>query len=158
MFTILVGLICGALFGSGMIISGMVDPAKVIAFLNISGDWDPSLMFVMGGALAVFTPIYHLLIKKRSNALNGEKLSWASNKQIDATLITGSAIFGIGWGLAGFCPGPVMASLGGGSSTIMMFLASMLIGMTAAKYYLRGAFPLPFLGRYKNSIPSQASK
>ncbi|WP_051303174.1 YeeE/YedE family protein [Psychromonas aquimarina] len=151
MFTIIVGLICGLLFGSGMIISGMVDPAKVTAFLNISGDWDPSLMFVMGGALAVFTPIYHLVIKKRGRALNGEKFSWASNTQVDGTLIAGAAVFGIGWGLAGFCPGPVMASLGGGSLTIFIFLASMLTGTAAARHYLRGAFPLPFLGRYKSS-------
>ncbi|MFT6984843.1 MAG: putative membrane protein YedE/YeeE [Psychromonas sp.] len=149
MLKVIIGLIAGILFGAGMIISNMVDPAKVIGFLNITGNWDPSLAFVMGGALAVFTPTYHLLIKKRSHAINGEKFSWTSNTKIDRTLISGAAIFGAGWGVAGFCPGPAVASLGGGSITVFVFTLSMLIGIVFAKKYLQGSFPLPFIGRRK---------
>ncbi|MCG6200117.1 YeeE/YedE family protein [Psychromonas antarctica] len=147
MLKVIIALISGILFGAGMIISAMVDPTKVIAFLNVTGNWDPSLAFVMGGALAVFTPCYHLLIKKRSHALNGDKFSWTSNTKIDRTLLSGAAIFGAGWGLAGFCPGPAMASIGGGSTTIFIFIISMLIGIVLAKQYLQGR--LPFIGRRK---------
>lgn len=151
MLKVIIGLISGILFGIGMIISNMVDPTKVIGFLNVTGNRDPSLAFVMGGALAVFTPIYHLVIKKRSHALNGEKMSWTSNTQIDRTLISGAAIFGVGWGVAGFCPGPAVASIGGGSMTIFVFILSMLIGIVFAKQYLQGSLPLPFIGRRKKT-------
>ncbi len=137
MFKIVIALISGILFGTGMIISQMVDPLKVLSFLNISGNWDPSLAFVMGGALAVFTPSYHLLIRKRSHALSGEKFRWAEKTQVDGRLIAGAVIFGAGWGLAGICPGPAISSLGGGSVTISTFVLSMLGGMTLAKYYMQ---------------------
>jgi len=133
---VIVGLICGLLFGSGMIISEMVDPDKVIGFLNVTGEWDATLIFVLGGALIVFTPIYHLLIKNRDKAIDGEPLSLSINKSIDSTLISGSVIFGIGWGLAGFCPGPVVSSLGGGSYIILAFMLSMVIGMLCANQYM----------------------
>tara|TARA_R110001592_G_scaffold74670_7_gene226687 strand:- start:3780 stop:4238 length:459 start_codon:yes stop_codon:yes gene_type:complete len=133
---VIVGLICGLLFGSGMIISEMVDPDKVIGFLNVTGEWDPTLIFVLGGALIVFTPIYHLFIKNRDKAIDGEPLSLSINKSIDNTLISGSVIFGIGWGLAGFCPGPVVSSLGGGSYIILAFMLSMVIGMLCANQYM----------------------
>lgn len=132
MLTLLIALLAGLLFGAGMIISEMVNPNKVIAFLDIIGDWDPSLMFVMGGALAVFTPFYHLLIKKRSNAINGDKFSFTSNKNIDKKLIFGAILFGAGWGLAGFCPGPAVTSILGGSASIFLFIICMLIGITGA--------------------------
>ena len=109
---IVIGGISGVLFGSGMIISGMADPNKVIAFLDIFGEWDPSLAFVMGGALLVFTPIYHFVIKKRKTAISGDKFTWSSNNSIDGTLISGAVIFGAGWGLAGFCPGPAVGAAG----------------------------------------------
>jgi len=147
---IFIGLISGLLFGSGMIISGMVNPDKVIAFLDITGNWDPSLAFVMGGALAVFSPIYHFFIKKRKHAISGDKFSWTSNTTIDGTLISGAVIFGIGWGLAGFCPGPVVTSLGGGSNIILAFILSMIVGMVHANQYLAGRFPLPIVGYRKN--------
>jgi uncharacterized membrane protein YedE/YeeE len=146
---ILVGFISGILFGAGMIISNMVDPTKVIGFLNVTGDWDPSLAFVMGGALVVFTPIYHFVIKKRSYAISGDKFTWTTNIKIDGTLIWGAIIFGIGWGLAGFCPGPAMSSIGGGSNIILAFILSMLVGIVHANQYLAGRFPLPFVGYHK---------
>lgn len=147
---IVIGFISGVLFGSGMIISGMVDPNKVIAFLDIFGEWDPSLAFVMGGALLVFTPMYHLVIKKRRVSISGDTFSWTSNKTIDGTLISGAVIFGAGWGLAGFCPGPVIASVGGGSNIILAFVLSMIVGMVHASQYLAGRFPLPIVGYRKN--------
>jgi len=112
-----------------MNISGMVDPANIFAFLDITGDWDPSLAFVMGGALLVFTPFYHFIIKPRSKTVDGNAISLPTNTKIDRKLILGASIFGLGWGIGGICPGPAAASLGEGSITIISFIASMLIGM-----------------------------
>ena len=150
---IIIGWISGALFGTGMIISGMTDPKNVINFLDIFGQWDPSLAFVMGGALLVFTPIYHLIIKKRKTAISGDKFAWTSNTSIDGTLLSGAIIFGAGWGLAGFCPGPVISSIGGGSNIILAFTLSMIVGMVHANQYLAGRFPLPIVGYRKNICP-----
>jgi len=136
MINIIIGGISGVLFGIGMIISGMVDPNKVIGFLDIFGHWDPSLAFVMGGALLVFTPFYHLVIKKRKTAINGDELPATSNNTIDGPLISGAIIFGAGWGLAGFCPGPVITNVGGGSYIILTFVSTMLLGMLLANKYL----------------------
>ena len=131
-FTILVGLLSGILFGSGMIISGMVDPNKVLGFLDITGDWDISLAFVMGGALMVFAPFYLLVIKKREKAIYGERLDSLNNPLIDRKLVVGSTAFGLGWGLAGFCPGPAVTSLSGGNPSVWVFMISMLVGMWLA--------------------------
>jgi len=136
MINIIIGGISGVLFGIGMIISGMVDPNKVIGFLDIFGHWDPSLAFVMGGALLVFTPFYHLVIKKRKTAINGDELPATNNNTIDGALISGAIIFGAGWGLAGFCPGPVITNIGGGSYIILTFVSTMLLGMLLANKYL----------------------
>ncbi|HEY7866619.1 MAG TPA: YeeE/YedE family protein [Psychromonas sp.] len=146
-----VALLAGLLFGMGMIISEMVNPAKVIGFLDITGNWDPSLAFVMGGALAVFTPIYHFIIKKRAHALNGDKFAWTSNTKIDGSLISGALIFGAGWGLAGFCPGPAITSIASGSNIILAFILSMIVGIILAKQYQQGRLPLPFVG-YRKKI------
>jgi uncharacterized membrane protein YedE/YeeE len=150
---LIVSMVSGLLFGSGMIISGMVNPEKVIGFLDVTGNWNPSLALVMIGALSVFTPFYHFVIKKRSHAVNGDKFTWTSNTKMDSTLISGAVIFGIGWGLAGICPGPAMASVGGGSNTIFIFILSMLTGMFYAKQYLQGSLPVPFVGYRKNVCP-----
>lgn len=129
-------LVSGLLFGTGMVVSGMADPQKVLAFLDITGQWDPSLMFVMGGALLIFGPFYHLVIKTRKQALNGDDINLPATNKVDSTLVTGSMIFGLGWGIAGICPGPAVSSLSGGSSTIVIFLVSMLLGIALAKRYL----------------------
>ena len=147
---IIIALISGLLFGAGMVISGMVDPDKVLSFLNITGNWDPSLAFVMGGALSVFTPIYHLIIKKRNKAINGEEFTWTSNTTIDGTLISGAVIFGVGWGLAGFCPGPVVSSIAGGNNIILAFILAMIVGIVCANQYLAGRLPLFIVGYRKN--------
>ena len=155
---IIVALISGLLFGAGMVISGMVDPDKVLGFLNLTGNWDPSLAFVMGGALSVFIPIYHLIIKKRNKAINGEKFAWTSNTTIDGTLISGAVIFGAGWGLAGFCPGPAVSSVSGGSHIILAFILAMIAGMICANQYLAGRLPLFIIGYRKNICAIKGTK
>ncbi|MEE3876730.1 YeeE/YedE family protein [Vibrio sp. YYF0003] len=126
-------LVSGVLFGIGMAVSGMIDPAKVVGFLDISGNWDPSLAFVMGGALAVFMPSYFLLIKPRKQSVSGAEMCTPTNTKIDARLLSGAAIFGLGWGLAGICPGPAVASLALGNVSIVLFFVAMLAGSMFAK-------------------------
>ncbi|MGR5164819.1 DUF6691 family protein [Vibrio owensii] len=128
----------GVLFGIGMVISGMADPAKVIGFLDITGAWDPSLAFVMGGALAVFVPAYLLLIKPRSESVFGDEIICPTSKAIDNKLVGGAALFGIGWGLLGVCPGPAVASLFTGNTQVLFFIAAMLVGSFTAKRVVRG--------------------
>ena len=121
-------LITGLLFGAGLALSGMTDPAKVLGFLDIAGDWIPDLAFVMGGALVVTlgaTP----LVLGRARPLLADAFRLPINKTVDAQLLIGGVIFGIGWGLWGYCPGPAMASLAYGEPTTLMFVAAMLVGM-----------------------------
>ncbi|OBT07966.1 transporter [Vibrio sp. UCD-FRSSP16_10] len=133
----IISLVAGILFGLGMALSGMADPNKVIAFLDVAGDWDPSLAFVMGGALAVFLPVYFLLIKKRSQPIVSETFCVSQNSVIDKPLLIGAALFGIGWGLVGVCPGPVISSLGAGNSQAWLFLVAMLVGFSIAGKVLK---------------------
>ena len=135
--SLFVALLSGVLFGAGMNVSGMVDPANIFAFLDITGEWDPSLAFVMGGALLVFAPFYHFIIKPRSKTVEGNALSLPTNTKIDHKLILGASIFGLGWGIGGICPGPAVASLGEGSITIILFIASMMIGMKSVTLFAR---------------------
>lgn len=121
-------LITGLLFGAGLALSGMTDPAKVLGFLDIAGEWIPDLAFVMGGALVVTlgaTP----LVLGRARPLLADAFRLPINKTIDAQLLIGGVIFGIGWGLWGYCPGPAMASLAYGEPTTLIFVAAMLVGM-----------------------------
>ncbi len=125
----------GLLFGIGMVISGMTDPAKVIGFLDITGQWDISLAFVMGGALAVFIPGYLLLIKPRSVSVYGGKIETPAKQSVDKKLISGAAIFGVGWGMLGICPGPAVTSLSSGNIQVFIFIAAMMVGSVAAKRF-----------------------
>jgi uncharacterized membrane protein YedE/YeeE len=125
----MIALLSGLLFGAGLTLSGMIDPHKVLGFLNITGAWDPSLLFVMGGALLVFMPGYQLLVKNRKLALNQAPMQIPPHSKIDHTLIIGAAIFGIGWGLAGVCPGPALVNLLSGSIGVFGFFIAMLAGM-----------------------------
>lgn len=125
----MIALLSGLLFGAGLTLSGMIDPHKVLGFLNITGAWDPSLLFVMGGALLVFMPGYQLLVKNRKLALNQAPMQIPTHSKIDHTLIIGAAIFGIGWGLAGVCPGPALVNLLSGSIGVFGFFIAMLAGM-----------------------------
>ena len=121
-------LTSGLVFGLGLAISGMMDPAKVIGFLDVVGNWDPTLAFVMAGALLVAVPAYRL-IPRRGRPLLEEKFSLPEKKAIDAPLLGGSALFGVGWGIVGFCPGPAIAALGTGLLPVFAFVAAMLAGM-----------------------------
>lgn len=121
-------LVCGLIFGLGLAVSGMMNPAKVIGFLDVAGDWDPTLAFVMIGALLVAVPAYRF-VPKRGRPVLEEEFSLPKKKAIDAPLLGGSALFGVGWGLVGFCPGPAIAALGTGLLPVFAFVAAMLAGM-----------------------------
>lgn len=125
---ILTSLLAGLVFGLGLIISGMANPAKVLGFLDLAGAWDPSLAFVMGGAVLVGFFAF-LLTKKRTVSLLGAPIRLPTAQQIDRRLIVGSVLFGVGWGLAGFCPGPGLVALGMGSLKAVAFVIAMLAGM-----------------------------
>jgi uncharacterized membrane protein YedE/YeeE len=126
----------GLLFGAGLAISGMMDPAKVIGFLDFAGDWDPTLAMVMAGALAVTVPIFRLS-KGRPKAWSGDAIALPGRRDIDARLVGGAALFGIGWGLAGFCPGPAVAALSTGLPEVSAFVLAMLAGMGLYKVIFR---------------------
>jgi len=121
-------LASGLVFGLGLAVSGMMNPARVIGFLDVAGDWDPTLAFVMGGALLVAVPAYRF-IPRRGRPLLEEEFSLPEKKAIDTPLVGGSALFGVGWGLVGFCPGPAIAALGTGFVPVFAFVAAMLAGM-----------------------------
>ncbi|MGF1826824.1 DUF6691 family protein [Vibrio splendidus] len=127
--TLFIALTAGVLFGIGMNISGMVDPKNIFSFLDITGNWDSSLAFVMGGALAVFTPFHYFLIKPRVQSIDGSNISTPKTNKIDQNLLIGASLFGLGWGIGGICPGPAVASLGGASITIIVFTICMSVGM-----------------------------
>ena len=131
---ILASLIAGLIFGIGLIISGMANPLKVQNFLDIFGTWDPSLAFVMGGAIAVTLPGYFLLRTKTQRPLFAEKFQWPTRTDIDARLLIGAATFGVGWGIGGFCPGPALTALSTGAMSTLVFVLAMLAGLFAAKY------------------------
>jgi len=120
--------ITGLLFGVGLILSGMTDPAKVIGFLDISGKWNPSLAFVMVGAISVSYFAFRAS-QKQSITIIGQPVTFPIKKEIDLSLIAGSITFGIGWGLAGYCPGPALASIATGDEKPILFFVAMLIGM-----------------------------
>ena len=132
----LLTLISGLLFGFGLLLSGMADPAKVQNFLDLFGTWDPSLAFVMGGAITVTMPGFWLVIRRNKPFFN-EVFHLPSRTDLDARLITGAAIFGVGWGLGGFCPGPAITALPLAAEGTLIFVATMLTGMAASKYVLQ---------------------
>ena len=129
-------LISGLLFGFGLLLSGMADPAKVQNFLDLFGTWDPSLAFVMGGAIAVTMPGFWLVTRRNKPFFN-DVFHLPSRTDLDARLITGAAIFGVGWGLGGFCPGPAVTALPLAAEGTLIFVATMLTGMAASKYVLQ---------------------
>lgn len=125
-------LVCGLIFGLGLAISGMANPAKVQNFFDLFGTWDPSLAFVMGGAIAVTAPGYFLLRKARNQPLFAKKFEFPTRKDIDAPLLAGAGTFGVGWGLGGFCPGPAIAAIPILAPGTLIFVVTMLIGMALA--------------------------
>ena len=127
----------GLLFGLGLILSGMTDPGKIIGFLDIFGAWDPSLAFVMMGAIAVGFVAF-ALAKKRTTTVLGGALRLPTASHIDKRLIIGSTVFGVGWGLAGFCPGPALVSMASGQIQALWFVSAMVAGMLAFEALERG--------------------
>ena len=125
---LLMALLAGLLFGLGLILSGMTDPAKVVGFLDFAGNWDPSLAFVMGGALLVGALVFPFATKRPKSIL-GDALRLPTATRIDRRLVLGSLTFGMGWGLAGYCPGPALASLAQGGTKPFVFFIAMLAGM-----------------------------
>ena len=121
-------LASGALFGAGLTISGMTDPARVRGFLDVFGRWDPTLVFVMGGAVMVMAIAWRIQARMKT-PMFGEKFSLPDRRDFDGRLVAGSALFGIGWGIAGLCPGPAVASLALAPLSVLPFLVAMLAGM-----------------------------
>lgn len=122
-------LLAGLVFGCGLILSGMVNPAKVLGFLDLAGKWDPSLAFVMGGAIGVGVVAF-AAARRRSMSVLGEEMKLPTATALDRRLLAGSLTFGVGWGIAGICPGPGLAALGMGEAKAALFVLAMLVGMT----------------------------
>ncbi|WP_454914517.1 DUF6691 family protein [Variovorax gossypii] len=124
----LASLLAGLVFGLGLVVSGMANPAKVLGFLDLAGSWDPSLAFVMAGAIAVAMAGF-LAARRRALSLLGAEMRLPFARRIDRRLVLGSLLFGVGWGIAGFCPGPGLVALGMGETKALVFVAAMLAGM-----------------------------
>ena len=125
---VLTSLLAGLVFGLGLIVSGMANPAKVIGFLDLAGAWDPSLALVMAGAIAVGVVAF-AVARRRTVSFIGAEMQLTTPHRIDRRLVLGSVLFGVGWGVAGFCPGPGLVALGLGESKAVVFVAAMLAGM-----------------------------
>lgn len=131
-----VSLLCGLIFGAGLAISGMTNPAKVLAFLDVAGAWDPTLALVMGGALVVSAGGY-AVARRRAAPLLGGAFDVPTRQDLDPKLIGGAALFGVGWGLVGLCPGPALANLLRGSVEVAIFVGAMLVGVAAYRWATR---------------------
>ena len=129
----IISLTCGIIFGIGLVISGMTNPAKVISFLSITYNWDASLIFVMSGAIIVTAPVFYLL-RNNENSLLGNEYSFPKKTDISFKLIFGSILFGVGWGLVGLCPGPSVSSIAVFNPLTLIFLLSMALGILLNKY------------------------
>ena len=136
----LANLLAGALFGLGLAVSGMANPEKVLGFLDVAGDWDPTLAFVMGGALLVAAPAFRLIFRRKRPVL-AEEFDLPQKTAIDGRLVGGSVLFGIGWGLYGFCPGPAVVALvpalAAGLVPVFAFFVAMLVGMVLYERLLK---------------------
>jgi hypothetical protein len=134
--------VAGLLFALGLGLGGMTDPARVLGFLDFTGAWDPTLAFVMGGALAVHTPLARF-IRRRKAPMLAPAFSSSSLTKVDGRLLTGAALFGTGWGLAGYCPGPALTSLASGTELVLLFVLSMFGGMWLFGWWERSRTPAP---------------
>ena len=134
--TKLSSLISGIIFGLGLTISGMLNPSKVLGFLNIFEDWDPSLMFVMVGAILIFSPL-HFIFKKKSKPIFAKVFTFPSKKDIDKNLIIGASLFGAGWGMVGLCPGPAISAISFLNTDVYLFVLFMFFG-----FYLSNLFKI----------------
>ncbi len=143
MIRIILAFLIGVVFGVGILISGMANPAKILNFFDVFGHWDPSLAFVMGGALTVTAIGYHLLFK-RARPLLDVKFHVPTRRDLDARLFGGAALFGVGWGIVGFCPGGSIPALAVGRLEPLIFVAALLAGMFAARSKFLGRLRLTF--------------
>jgi len=125
-------VLTGALFALGLAVAGMTVPAKITAFLDVTGHWDPALAFVMIGAIAVYAPVARLMRGRTAPWLD-RSFHWPASQAIDARLVAGAAVFGIGWGLSGYCPGPALVSLVAGAVPVIVFVGAMLAGIAAVR-------------------------
>lgn len=130
----IVALISGIIFGLGLAISEMINPARVIGFLDITGNWDPTLLLVMGGALLMTFPLFPIILR-RKHSFFGDSFSLPGKKDIDLKLIIGAVLFGLGWGIAGLCPGPAIAGLASLSPSSLLFVCAMLAGFLVRALY-----------------------
>jgi uncharacterized membrane protein YedE/YeeE len=128
--TLLVAFLTGVVFAVGLAVAGMTAPEKIVAFLDVTGDWDPSLAFVMVSAIGVYLPV-HLVVRRRARPLAGSRFAIPEESPIDARLVGGAAIFGAGWGLSGYCPGPAVVSLASAGQGVTLFVAGMLAALVA---------------------------
>ena len=144
-----VALFAGMIFGLGLAISGMMNPAKVVGFLDVAGRWDPTLAFVMGGALLVTVPAFRLILG-RPRPILADGFALPTNSVLDGRLLGGAALFGVGWGLSGFCPGPAVAALVTGLTPVFAFVTAMLAGM----FLYAWAFDRPDRGGVKTQPAS----
>jgi uncharacterized protein len=134
--TLAAALVAGLLFGLGLVISGMTNPANILGFLDVAGDWRPALAFTMAGAILVAAPAFHY-VRKHRRTLTGKGAELPDRLRIDRRLILGSAIFGVGWGLIGLCPGPALILLTGLSPQAIIFVACLALGMALARRLTR---------------------
>jgi hypothetical protein len=134
---VLAALLCGIVFGVGLAVSGMTNPAKVIAFLDVTGSWDPTLAFVMGGAVAV-NALGFALTRRRAQPFFAQSFALPSKSDIDPRLLGGAALFGVGWGLVGLCPGPALANLLRGDAELYVFAVTMTAGLWAVRAMTAG--------------------
>jgi uncharacterized membrane protein YedE/YeeE len=141
-------IFAGGLFGLGLLVSGMTDTAKVRAWLDITGDWDPTLAFVLGGAALPMIFVWRIAAKLKVS-VSGTPMPPMPRQLIDARLVGGSSLFGIGWALSGFCPGPAIASASFGGSSGLIFIVSMVVGMIVARFA-----NMPKLARRPDQIPA----
>jgi uncharacterized membrane protein YedE/YeeE len=132
----IVAFVCGLVFGAGLIISQMSNPTKVIGFLDVTGKWDPSLALVMAGAVAVFGVLYRLALRQGTPLL-APQFTLPEKDSLDSPLMVGALIFGVGWGLGGFCPGPAIVSAAFGDARVWVFVAAMIAGMLVYRIGLR---------------------
>ena len=149
----MVSLIAGILFGSGLVVGGMTDPGKVIGFLDLAGQWDPSLAFVMGAALCVTLPVFQFVIPRRGRPVLGSLFFLPTKTDLDPQLLGGAVLFGIGWGIAGLCPGPAIANLVSGTPEVLAFVVAMIAGM-----WLRDRMTAPGAGNTSASNHSSAAR
>jgi len=129
----IISLVSGIVFGVGLVISEMINPEKVLGFLDLFGNWDPSLAFVMIGALIISSPLFHI-IKNKEKPLFAEKFNYSNNKEVNNRLIVGSALFGAGWGLGGLCPGPAISSIALININSITFVFAMFFGFYLVKF------------------------